>query len=136
MILTLFEIDKRICRMGILLVTSFRNIASVAVMDGTFLFKSVQTFLAFQHSLLSPSVVHVTFFWRVSARPQLGPVASNKTDFESVRSWFLAPEFLDAVMPKIDERLFSAFLINFCRPVLSSSDIPVSDIIITTRKDK
>lgn len=118
--------------MGILLVTSFRNITSVAVMDGTFLFKGVQTFLAFQHSLLSPSVVNVTFFWRVSARPQLGPVASNKTDFESVRSWFLAPEFLD----EIDERLFSAFLINFCRPVLSSSDIPVSDIIITTRKDK
>lgn len=122
--------------MGILLVTSFHNITSVAVMDGTFLFKGVQTFLAFQHSLLSPSVVNVTFFWRVSARPQLGPVASSKTDFESVRSWFLAPEFLDAVMTKIDERLFSAFLINFCRPVLPSSDIPVSDIIITTRKDK
>lgn len=48
--------------MGISLVTSFRNITSVAVMDGTFLFKSVQTFLAFQHSLLSPSVVNVTFF--------------------------------------------------------------------------
>ena len=66
----------------------------------------------------------------------LGPVPSNKTDFQNVRSLFLAPEFLDAVMPKIDERLFSAFLINFFRPVLSSSDIPVSDIIITTRKDK
>ena len=45
------------------------------------------------------------------------PVPSNKTDFENVGSWFLAPEFLDAVMPKIEERLFSAFLINFCRPV-------------------
>ena len=63
--------------MGILLVTSFRNITSVAVMDGTFLFQSVQTLLSFQHSLLSPSVINVTFFWRVGARPQSGPFEQN-----------------------------------------------------------